>query len=333
MRRLLTLIPILLLLGALALPAMAGVTCDGHLRLGGRTGEITTKVGQTSTTTKDTQLQEPKVNLNIKGDVADGVKALVELREEGGRRPVVRQALIELTNLIPGVSLRAGRIKLPSGGLQSVDNANSMENPLIDESISYSDIITLDTGAEATLALDPVESTVTLGIFRGGVPNDKPALLLKGAAKPVEGLDVSLLFYTSDETKKDAGALKDVITTYALTGQYKLPEPALTIKGMVGRNTHEEGDKKPETTCFGLQGSYDFNEMFWGALRFANSTKKEEKKEDSKSTEIAVGGGCNLAENTKIKVQWRSVKDENVGGVKGAEKTINALAGEIVVAF
>lgn len=331
MRKISTFIPILLLLGALALPAIAGVTCDGNLQLEGRIQ------GTTPKDTNDTiQLDEPKVNLNIKGDVADGVNALVELRHKEGKVPSVRQALVELTKLIPGVTFRAGRIKLPSEKLQGVDNANSMNNPLIDASISYSKIYTIDTGAEATLTLDVMDAAITLGIFRGKADNDNPALLLKGMARPVEGLDISLLFYTSDETPDQTGAQKDIITTYGLMGKYRDPQlPALTIKGMVGCNIQDLGTAKPATTCFGLQGSYDLNEMFWGALRLANSTTTEEGKKDIKVTEIALGGGYNLAENTKVKVQWRNLKEENIEirGVKIPEKTTNALAGEIVIAF
>jgi len=48
---------------------------------------------------------------------------------------------------------------------------------------------------------------------------------------------------------------------------------------------------------------------------------------------MVVCGGINIAENTKVKVQYRSVKTDNNGNVKDAEKTESGVKTEIVTAF
>jgi len=347
-------------LGALALPAVAGVTVDGNVKA---EMIITDKTeydpDSANPTGKDIEgnmrFDNVKANLNFNGDVADGVKALVELRtgdvSADNTNISIRQALIELTNLIPNAALRIGRLRIPFAG--SLESDDSMSNPLIDGDIgfsikSYCDAFgidlddddlaeialvsakSVDAGADCTMNFSDMFSAA-LGIFNGNnADNGKLAFVLKGVAKPMEGLTVTGEYYTSDNTgtEKDDPDMK--VNAYEIIGQYQMA--GLTAKGIYGGGTAEMGDEDQDISYMGIQGSYDINDMIWVAGRYVVADPDEDSgdDDDAKVTEMAIGGGYNLAENTKVKVQYRTVTGESGSDY---ERKSSDIKTEIITAF
>ena len=332
MRKMMTFMVALAFLGVLALPAMAGVTVDGNAKAELLLMDKTEVDPGDDPEDGNMEFQNVQANVNVNGDVAEGVKALVELRTSGSIISV-RQTLVELTNLIPNGSLRIGQLRVPfAGGLQS---ANNMGNPLIDGAIGYSNFLGLDAGADCTMNFSDMFSA-TLGIFNGDSPdNGKFALVARGVAKPMEALTVTGEYYTSDNTPDATGATDNKISAYEIIGQYQAEIASmLTVKGIFGKATEEYGDAKDETSYMGVQGSYDINDMIWIAGRYVKAEYDEDNEDnDEETTEMAIGGGYNLAENTKVKVQYRSVKTSNLNGVKDEEETVSGITTEIVTAF
>ena len=358
MRKMMTFMVALAFLGALALPAVAGVTVDGNVKA---EMIITDKTeydpDSANPTGKDIEgnmrFDNVKANLNFNGDVADGVKALVELRtgdvSADNTNISIRQALIELTNLIPNAALRIGRLRIPFAG--SLESDDSMSNPLINGDIGYSGVTAVDAGsvgADCTMNFSEMFSA-TLGIFNGPAvynsdisrteANDKMAFVLRGVANPMEALTVTGEYYTSDNTSCEKNAKDDKISAYEIIGQYQAEIASmLTVKGIYGKVTNDDGatKTKPSTSYMGVQGSYDINDQVWVVGRFVKATDDDDDADDSNDeevTEMAVGGGYNLAENTKVKVQYQSVKTDNNGNSKDAEETNSGVTAEIITAF
>jgi len=217
-----------------------------------------------------------------------------------------------------------------------------MSNPLINGDIGFSDAETVDEGVDCTMNFNDMFSAA-LGVFNGPEVynpakdqtenNDKLTFVVRGVGKPIEGLTVTGEYYTSDNTSDSEGAPNDKINAYEIIGQYQVA--VLAAKGIYGNNTTDNGTTKPSTSYMGAQGSHDINEMIWVAGRFVKSTLDHDDatKEDTETTEMAIGGGINLAENTKVKVQYQSVKTDNLDGVKGDEKTESGVKAEIITAF
>lgn len=340
MRKIMTFMVALVFLGALALPAVAGVTVDGNVKA---EMLLTGTIEETDEDDidKEMQFQNVKANLNFNGDVADGVKALVELRtgdvSADNTDISIRQALIELTNLIPNAALRIGRLRIPFAG--SLESDDSMSNPLIDgcmvsEMTSEGPLV--DAGADCTMNFSDMFSA-TLGIFNGGqdIPdNDKLAFALQGVAKPMEALTVTGDYYTSDNTPVTTPASPDnKVSAYEIIGQYQAEIASMiTVKGIYGKVTTDNGTTKPSTSYMGVQGSYDINDMIWVAGRYVVADPDEDSgdDDDAKVTEMAIGGGYNLAENTKVKVQYRTVTGESGSDY---ERKSSDIKTEIITAF
>lgn len=334
MRKVMTFMVALAFLGVLASSAMAGATVSGNVKAETLLTDKTEVDPGDDPEDGNMKFQNVKANVNVNGNVAEGVEALVELRTCDTSTVSVRQALIKLTNLIPNAVLRIGQLRVPyAGALQTVDNADNMGNPLIDGDMGYSDFLALDAGADCTMNFSDMFSAA-LGIFNGdSADNGKFALVAKGVAKPMEALTITGEYYTSNNTSDSAGATDDKVSAYEIIGQYQAEIASmLTVKGIFGKATNEIGKIEPSVSYMGIQGSYDINDMIWVAGRFVKSTSDDDNsvtKDDEETTEMAIGGGVNIAENTKVKVQYRSVKSE----CGSSESTKSQIKTEIVTAF
>lgn len=339
------------------LPAYAEIEWSGNISAGVQNVE-----GDDPDTEENLEFTEAPLNLDLKADVADGVTANAEIRTYWDL-VWVKDAYLDLTNLIPDASLLVGKIIFPLGkeGETLTDGADMMKNALIGNSVfteigSYLGQFALTDEEEATLenmnltgevvdygiALKKTMGAVNclLAVTNGnyydiGADNNSDkaiGLNLSGDVPGVEGLSLGASYVTNDAAGEDE---TNESTDLVLDAGYKVGATNIGVTYASGELEYgPTGDEyKLEADGLGAELSYAVTDDCSVALRYGKVDLSGDGEDFAELTKMQIGLTNKLADNAVFKVEYVDNACKEEGEDIKTDDDYDGIKAAVAVAF